>query len=332
MVQGGGVLVCDEVQQGKLATITRELLYLGRKLSNDSERPLSALLLGEITAETGKEAIALGADRVYVVEAKPFLESHPDAYVEMFLAVQRQLMPTTILMGHTDMGREVAPRLAARLGSSVCLNCVALSVDRQTGALLQTRPVYGGNAMAVWASQGYEPQIVTVRPRSVPAATPDTSRVGEVIPLRVEVDSAKVRGKLIESVREEVRGVKLEEAKVIVAGGGGIGGAEGFKMLEELAQLLGGAVGATRVPCDERWVPVSLEIGQTGRTVTPELYIAVGISGAVQHMAGCSGAKCIVAINKDPEAHIFQEADFGVVGDYREVVPALIERLKNLLA
>lgn len=332
MAQEECVLICDEVRQGKLATLTTELLSLGRKLSDDMKCPLSALLVGEIAEETGKEAVALGADKVYTVTARPFLESHPEAYVEILLAAYRELAPTKILMGHSDLGREVAPRLAAKLDGSVCLNCVALAVDADTGALLQTRPVYGGNAMAVWATQGHKPQIVTVRPRSVPAAAPDPSRVGEVMPLKVKVDGQKIRGRLLESVREDVKGIKLEEAKVIVAGGGGIGGAEGFKMLDELARLLGGAVGATRVPCDEHWVSLSLEIGQTGRTVTPELYIAVGISGAVQHMAGCAGAKFIVAINKDPDAHIFQEADLGVVADYREVVPALIERLKILLA
>jgi len=170
-----------------------------------------------------------------------------------------------------------------------------------------------------------------MRPRSSTPAEPDETREGKIISIKIQVDDSKFKTELLETVEEDVKGIKLEEAKVIVAGGGGIGGREGFEMLEELAQLLGGAVGITRVPRDEGWMPSSQEIGQTGHIVSPDLYIAVGISGAPQHLAGCSGAKNIVAVNKDPQAHIFQEADFGVVGDFREVLPILIEQCKALL-
>jgi electron transfer flavoprotein alpha subunit len=329
---GEGVLIGDEVQQGKLSLTTKELLAAGRKLADELGQPLAALLIGEVDEAAAREAVSLGADRVYTAGAPRFFETPPDSYVEIFSAVQNQSGARIILLPHTDLGWEVAPRLGARLDGSVCLNCVGLDFDQESGAVLLTRPVYGGNAMAVWASAADQVQVVTVKPRSFSPPEADTSRAGEVIALSVSVDEAAVRAKLEESAREEVKGVKLEDARVVVAGGGGIGGPEGFKLLEELARLLGGALGATRVACDERWVPLSLEIGQTGRTVAPELYIAVGISGAVQHMAGCAGSKCIVAINRDPEAHIFKEADFGVVGDYREVVPALIESLKSLLS
>jgi electron transfer flavoprotein alpha subunit len=171
-----------------------------------------------------------------------------------------------------------------------------------------------------------------MRPRATAPAEPDASRKGEIESLTVEVVDSSIKGKLVETVKEEVEGIKLEDAKVIVAGGGGIGGPEGFGMLQDLAKVLGGTVGVTRVPCDEGWMPMTLEIGQTGRIVGPDLYIAVGISGAVQHMAGCSGSKHIVAINKDPDAHIFKESDFGVVGDYRQAIPTLIEKCKALLA
>jgi electron transfer flavoprotein alpha subunit len=170
-----------------------------------------------------------------------------------------------------------------------------------------------------------------MRLRSSSPADPDESREGEIIPIKIEADDSSFKTELLEAVEEDVKGVKLEEAKVIVAGGGGIGAREGFEILEELAQILGGAVGITRVPRDEGWMPSSQEIGQTGHIVSPDLYIAVGISGAPQHLAGCSGAKNIVAINKDPQAHIFQEADIGIVGDYREVIPILIEQCRARL-
>ncbi|GAG34811.1 unnamed protein product, partial [marine sediment metagenome] len=244
----------------------------------------------------------------------PFSESHPERYAAIITNVCKQIAPSIILLGQTDMGRDVAPRLAARLGTTVCMDCVELAVDSETKSLLQTKPVYGGNAMAVWLFADYQPQVVTMRPRVAAPAEPDTSRKGEIVPLSIEVDESTIKGKLLETVKEEVKGIKLEEAKVIVAGGGGIGGSEGFQIIRELAQVFGGAVGVTTVPCDEGWMPSTLVIGQTGHMVSPNLYIVVGISGAMQHLAGCSSSKCIVAINKDPEAHIFKEADFGIVG------------------
>lgn len=242
----------------------------------------------------------------------------------------QQVTPSIILFGQTDMGRDIAPRLAARLETSVCMDCIELAVDPETKSLLQSKPVYGGNAMAVWATEDYQPQVVTIRPTVAAQAEPYPSKKGKISQLTVEIDDSMIKGQLLETVKEEIKGIRLEEAKVIVTGGGGIGGRKGFQLIQELAQILGGAVGISRVPCDEDWMPASLEIGQTGHTVSPHLYIAVGISGAPQHLAGCSGSKCIVAINKDPEAHIFKEADFGVVGDYKEALPSLIKRCREL--
>ncbi len=327
-----GVLICGEVIEGRITSITTELLNTGRRLCDDLNQPLSVLLIGQDTSEIAKEAILLGADKVYTVDGAPFAESHPERYVVVITKACQQIAPSIILLGQTDMGRDIAPRLAARLGTTVCVDCVELAIDPETKSLHQTKPVYGGNAMAVWVSEGYQPQIVAMRPRVVAPAEPDTSRKGEVVPIAIDVDDSTIKGKLLETVKEEVKGIKLEDAKVIVSGGGGIGGSEGFEMIRELAQLLGGAVGVSRIPCDEGWMPTTLEIGQTGQMVSPDLYIAVGISGALQHMAGCSGSKYIVAINKNPDAHIFKEADFGVVGDYREVLPPLIEKCKALLA
>lgn len=327
-----GVLICGEVADGKVTTTTKELLNVGRRLCDDLNQPLSTLIIGSDIEEVAKEVIALGADKVYVVDGLPFAETHPDHYVAIMMNACHQIAPSIILMGQTDMGRDVAPRLAARLGTTVCLDCIELAIDPNTKLLHQTRLVYGGNAAAVWVSESYWPQVVTMRPRSVLAAEANASRKGEIITLSITIDDAMIKGKLINVVKEEVKGVKLEEAKVIVAGGGGIGSSEGFRQLEELARILGGAVGVTTVPCDEGLMPTTLVIGQTGHTVRPGLYIAVGISGAPQHIVGCSDSKCIVAINKDPNAPIFKMADFGVVGDYREVVPALIEKCRTLLA
>jgi len=327
-----GILIFGELAKGRIIPTTKELMQTGRSLCDESGPPLSLLLVGQDIQQAAHEAITLGADKVYTTDGASFEKSLPEHYVAIITHVCEQIDPSLILFSQTDMGRETAPRLAARLGTSVCLDCLKLTIDKTTKMLLQTKPVYGGNAVAVWASANHQPHVVTMRPRASEPAKPDPSRKGEVIPLVIDVDEMSMKSKLLETVKEEARGISLEEAKVIVAGGGGIGGREGFQLLEELARVLGGTIGITRVPSDEGWMSSTLEIGQTGHIVSPEVYIAVGISGAPQHLAGCSGSKCIVAINKDPEAHIFKEADFGIVGDYREVLPALIEKLKALLS
>ena len=326
-----GLLVCGEVIDENVTTISKELLRMGRKLSGDLNQPLSILMIGQGIEEKAREVISLGADKVYIVNGPPFAESSPDLYVSIITEVCHQVVPSIILFGHTEMGRDVAPRLAARLNSVATMDCTGLSIDPETKRLLESKPVYGGNAMAIWVSESYDPQIVTLRPRAAMPAELDISRKGEVISLNIIVDNSTVKSKLLETVREEVKGIKLEDAKVIIAGGGGIGGIEGFKILEELAKVLRGTIGVTRVPCDEGWMPISLEIGQTGHIVTPNLYIAIGISGAPQHMAGCTGSKYIVAFNRDAEAQIFKEANFGIVGDYREILPSLIEKCKSLV-
>jgi len=331
MTASQGIVICGEVVDGKLTTVTRELLTLGKKLHNDLEQPLVAVLVGKGIQNAAEEAVRLGADTVYVADGPPFSETHPDLYVAVLVEAIKQMKPSVVVLGHTEMGREVGPRAAARLETAVTMDCTALSIDPETKRLLQFKPVYGGNAVAVCVSESCDPQIVTLRPRSIMAEEADASKTGEVRTLNVTVTDSMIKGRLLETVKQDVEGIKLEDAKVIVAGGGGIGGSEGFRMLEELARVLRGTVGVTRVPCDEGWKPLSLEIGQTGHIVTPDLYIAVGVSGAPQHMAGCLGSKRIVAINRDPDAQIFREADFGVVGDYRQVLPTLIAKCKTLL-
>jgi electron transfer flavoprotein alpha subunit len=210
------------------------------------------------------------------------------------------------------------------------MDCIELAIDGETKRLLQTKPVYGGNARAIFSGET-EPQIATVRAKAMTPLERDAARQGEVITLEAGLDPAAIRTKVLEKVSQEVEGVRLEAAPVVVSGGRGIGSAEGFKQLEELAKLLKGAVGASRPPCDNGWVPDVLQVGLTGKIVAPELYIAVALSGSSQHMAGCSGCKNIVAINKDAEANIFREARYGVVGDWKKVLPAFTEKVREMV-
>lgn len=325
-----GILICGETVAGKIASTTKELITTGRKLCDDLSLLLSLLLIGSDLRKEAEEAISLGADRVYTAEGSPFIESLPEHYLSIIISAYKKTQPTIILFSQTDMGRDVAPRLGARLGGNVCLDCIELAIDSDTKSLLHSKPVYGGNALAMWAPEALHPQVFSMRPRVVEPAAPNISRQGEIVQIQVDTHES-VKNQLIKTVKEEVKGVKLEDASVIVAGGGGIAGKEGFEILEELSRLLGGTVGISRVPRDEGWMPDHLEIGQTGHIVAPNLYIAVGISGAPQHMAGCSSSKYVIAINKDPEAHIFKEADVGIVGDYREVLPHFIEKYKDIL-
>jgi electron transfer flavoprotein alpha subunit len=332
MAEYKGMLVCGELADGKLASITTELLGCGRRLADDLQEDLSCLLAGDAVGEASKEAIAFGADKVYVVEHALLKEYEADSYLQVAERLAQEISPRIILMGQTFMGRDLAPRLAFRLGTSLATDCLDLSIDAKTKLLVQTRPVYGGNAQAVFASE-LMPQMATIRPKAMSALERDDSRKGEVIPFKVDIDTSKVRTKILETVKEEAVGIKLEDAPVIVCGGRGVGGPGPFQTtLKELADLLHGAVGASRPPADNGWVPEALHIGLTGKIVAPDIYFAIAVSGASQHTAGCSGSKHIIAINKDPEANIFREAEFGVVGKYEEVVPALTNKLKELLA
>jgi len=331
MADNKGVMICGEIIEGKLAPITAELLGGGRDLAGKLGEELSAVLLGSGIGDLANEAIALGADKVYVVD-DPLLKTYTtDAYVAAMEKVVQEISPNILLFGTTPLGRDLAPRLAFRLGTSVSMDCTALDIDPGSKLLLQTRPVYGGNALAVFVCEGSKPQMAAVRAKAMDPKDRDDSRSGEVIPIAAGIDPAAVRTKVVNTVKEEVEGIKLEDAEVIVCGGRGVGSAEDFKMLEPLAKALNAAIGASRPPCDNGWVSPSIQIGLTGKIVGPTLYIAVALSGSSQHMAGCSGAKNIIAINKDAEANIFKEARFGVVGDFKKVIPAFTDKVKELV-
>jgi len=331
MAEYKGVMVYGEVSETKLAGITTELLGCGRKLADDLGQELYAVLVGSDISSLAQEAITFGADKVCVIDDPLLKDYQTDSYVSVIEKVVKQVMPQILLLGQTSIGRDLAPRLAFRLETAASMGCVMLDIDPKSKLLLQTKPVYGGNAQATFVSKSC-PQIATVRAKAMSPLEPDASRQGEIVTIKAELEPSAIRTKVLEKVPEEVVGIKLEDAEVVVAGGRGIGSAEGFQQLEELAKMLKGAVGASRPPCDNGWVPDSLQVGLTGKIVTPDLYIAVALSGSSQHMSGCSGSKNIIAINKDPEANIFKEARFGIVGDWKKTLPAFAEKVKELLA
>ena len=325
-----GVLICGEIADGKLAQITIELLGVGRKLANDLGEELSILLLGSKAGSLGKDAIAYGADNIYVAEDSLLDAYNSDAYTQVAAIVSRKVLPSIMLFGHTDIGCDLAPRLTGRLGGGLAMDCLALSIDPVTKLMSATRAVFGGNAHAVMVTKAARPQMATIRLKTVPPAERSDSRQGQIIIIEDKIDPVIIKTKVVEKITEKVEGVKLEDADVVVSGGRGIGSAQNFEMVKELARVLGGAVGATRPVCDEGWTPAALQVGQSGKVVSPKLYIAVALSGAMAHITGCLGSKCIVAINKDKEANIFNVARYGIVGDYKEVLPALTAKLKEL--
>jgi electron transfer flavoprotein alpha subunit len=327
-----GVLVCGEVAEGKLAPVTIELLGVGRKLADELGEDLSVLLMGSQTGGLGQEAIAYGADKAYFAEDSLLDNYNSDAYTQVAANLCREVLPSIMLLGHTDIGYDLAPRLNGRLGGGLAMDCLALSIDPATKRLVSTRPVFGGNANAEMVSRSALPQMATIRPKTMPPAERNDSRQGEVIKVEGKFDPSALKVKVVDRVIEEEEGIKLEDAEVVVSGGRGMGSAENFEMLRDLARVLGGAVGATRPACDEGWAPMALQIGQTGKVVSPKIYIAVALSGAIPHITGCLGSKYIVAINNDKEANIFNVAHFGIVADHKEVIPALTAKFKELLS
>lgn len=332
MAEYKGVMVCGEIIEGKLATISMELLGGGRGLAGALGEELSLVLMGSGIGDLGKEAIAFGADKVYVVDDPLLSDYQTDSYVAVMEKVVKQVSPNILLFGQSAIGRDLAPSLAFRLDTAVSMDCLELSIDPDSKLILQTRPVYGGNAKAIYICEETKPQMATVRAKAMDPMERDDARKGEVITIESGLDPSMIRTKVIDRVKEEVVGIKLEDAEVVICGGRGMGSAEAFQELEPLAKILTAAVGATRPPCDNGWVAASLQVGLTGKIVSPTLYIAVALSGSSQHMAGCSGSKNIIAINKDAEANIFKEARYGVVGDYKKVLPAFTEKVKELLA
>jgi electron transfer flavoprotein alpha subunit len=326
-----GVLILCEISEGKLAPISTELLGAGRKLAIELGQELGAVIIGSNASHLAQEVIAFGADKVYIVD-DPLLKDYlSDAYLSVIDKVVKQVNPEIFLMGQTPTGRDLAPRLACWLNTSAFLDCIALAIDTAVKKLLLTKPVYGGNAQATYICESY-PQIATLRRKAFSPLNRDANRRGEVIIISAGLDASKIRTRVTNRKVEAAAGIKLEDARVIVCGGRGIGSADGFKQLDELAKLLQGTIGASRPPCDNYWVPDNLQIGLTGKIISPELYIGVALSGSSQHLSGCAGARVIVAINKDEQANIFKVAHYGVVGDWKKVLPAFTARVKQLVS
>ncbi len=279
MAENKGVMVYCEMAEGRLAAIATEGLGCGRKLADDLGEELAAVVIGAEAGTVAPEAISRGADRVYVVTDPLLKDYQTDSYLAVMERVVKQATPQIVILGQTTIGRDLAPRLAFRLETAATLDCIELSIDPESRRLRQTKPVYGGNAQAAFITNT-DPQIVTIRAKAMTPLEPDNSRQGEVIPIDADLDPAAIRTRVLDKVMEETEGVKLEDAEVIVAGGRGIGSAEGFQQLAELAKLLKGAIGATRPPCDNGWVPDTLQIGLTGKIVAPAL------SGSSQHLTG----------------------------------------------
>jgi len=306
---------------------TLELLGAARRLADSTGGQVRAAVLEATRSGLGARLFAFGADQVYRVEHALLNGSPADACVEALVQVASPLGPQLILLADDSRGREMAPRLAYRLGAGAVTEVTGLQGDGS--ALLFQRQMYGGRTVATFVAQRL-PVVGTVKPRTMEPAPEQVGRTGQEMPVVVSLDTSHVRIRVMERVEEEVRGVKLENAKVIVSGGRGLKGPEPFKQLEELAQILKGAVGASRAATDAGWVPASWQVGQTGKTVSPDLYIAVGISGATQHLAGMTSSKTIVAINTDADAPIFKVAHLGVVGDFKAVLPKFIEKCREL--
>lgn len=329
MAETKGVLIVGEITEGKLAAITTELLGIGRKFADDLGQELAAVLIGSGIGDLANEAIAFGADKVYVIDNNIFAEYTTDGYTGVMEKLNTEAAPEIILMGQTSLGMDLSPRLAFRLGTATVLDCVDLNIE--DGLLQKYKPVYGGNAQAIYVSET-KPQMAAIRVKAFEPLVQDTARSGEVVNFDPGIGAADIRQKVVNRVKEEVEGIKLEDAEVVVCGGRGIGSAEAFAALYELAEMMGGAVGASRPPCDSGWIPANLQIGLTGKFVSPNIYIAIALSGSSQHLAGMSGSKNIIAINKDPKANIFGIAHYGVVGDYKKVLPAFREKCQELLA
>jgi len=333
MVEDKGILVCGELLEDRITPVTLELLGIGRKLADELGEELGAVFMGSgLTGTAFQKGIAFGADKVYVVDNPLLKDYQTDSYVAVMHKVCQDLKPNIVLLGQTSLGRDLAPRLASRLQAPLVMDCVNLKIDPQTKLLVQTKPVYGGNAMASYVSEA-KPQLATVRSKSMTAAEPDASRRGEIIALEGIIDPAMIRTRVVARMEDkEGAGKRLEVADVVICGGRGIGSAENFACLEELARLLNGAVGSTRPPCDLGWTPPELQIGLTGKVIAPAIYIGVALSGSSAHLAGIGNSKNIIAINNDPEANIFRVANYGIVGDFKKVMPIVIDACQKLVS
>ncbi len=322
-----GVWVFAEQRGGNLSRVSLELLGKAQELAMTLNQEVSALLLGSGVSKLADTLIEYGADNVYLAQHRALENYRTLSYTKVIEELLVNYMPNILLLGATHLGRDLAPRLSRRVGVGLTADCTELTIDPGEGILLQTRPAFGGDIMATIANRYSRPQMATVRP-GVMEAIKKPGNKGRVIRHKVSLLEKEIRTKILEMVRERKKNVSLADAKVIVAGGRGVGSKEEMKSLFSIAELMGGEVAGTRIIVEEGWLPVERQVGQTGQTVRPEIYIACGISGAIQHRAGMLGSRYIIAINKDERAPIFEVADWGIVGDLHEVVPAFEKAIR----
>lgn len=331
---GNGVMLYGEIDDGGIANITAEMAGVGRNIADKLGQELQAVLIGNGAKIYAQELICLGIDKVYVCD-DPVLGNYQS---DLYVAVMEDLVqdpPSLLLFGHTETGRDLAPRLGFRLRTGVVMDGIKIEADTSSRKIFITHPVYGSKANARFTLKSDGLQIATIRAKSNEPAEKDANRTGEIVIRTGSIPKPETPIKVIEQVKDEVTGVKLEQASVVVSGGRGMQGAEGFEYLRKLARILGGetggAVGASRAAVDNGWISNKQQVGQTGKIVSPNIYVAVGISGAMQHIAGCASSKNIIAINKDPEAPIFNIANYGIVGNWEEVIPAFTEKCESIL-
>ncbi|MFW6238319.1 MAG: FAD-binding protein [Halanaerobiales bacterium] len=323
------IWVYGELEDGEPAPFVYELIGEGKKLATKLDEELCVVLPGHKVKDNAGKLIEYGVDKVYLTENKELADYNDEYYTALLTELIESYKPSIVLFGATTIGRSLGPRVAARIETGLTADCTGLDIDEETGNLLQKRPAFGGNIMATIICRDNRPQMATVRPGVMEAAEKATDHEGKIIEHDFKVNSVKTKTRIIEAVEEIKDRVNIGEADIIVSGGRGVGSAENFEIIEQLADALGGAVGASRAAVDSGWISHDHQVGQTGTTVSPRMYIACGISGAVQHIVGMKNSDIIIAINKDPEAPIFNHATYGLVGDLFEIIPLLVEQLEK---
>ncbi len=324
-----GVMVVAEQKKGVVQSVSYELLGAGRRLAEEIGCGVSSVLIGNNLASQAKKLVAYGADKVFLVQSDKLKDFNEESYTKLLVRIISEQRPEIVLGGATTIGRSLLPRLAVELKTGLTADCTGLDIQKETGNLMQTRPAFGGNIMATILCEKRRPQMATVRHKVMKALPPDEGRTGEIIEVAPTDAELETRAKVLESIEEAAETINIAEADIIISGGRGMKGPENYSMLFKLAKLLGAAVGASRSAVDAGWVPYSFQVGQTGKTVQPKLYIACGISGAIQHLVGMQSSDTIVAINKDPEAPIFKVATYGLVGDLFEIIPRLTKEIEQ---
>ncbi|MCP3282480.1 electron transfer flavoprotein subunit alpha/FixB family protein [Clostridioides difficile] len=324
-----GVWVIGEQREGKINPVTIELIGEGRKLADQLGKELAVVIAGYEVEKEVKELLHYSVDKVYYINDPLLKDFTTDGYAISIANLIERKKPEVVLVGATSIGRDIAPRIAGKVGTGLTADCTKLEIDSTDNKLLQTRPAFGGNLMATIVCPKNRPQMSTVRPGVMAKAVRNESETGILEVVTPELTEKMIRTRLVEILPQEKKSVNLTDARIIVSGGRGLKRAEGFELIKELADKLGAEIGASRAAVDSGWIEHSHQVGQTGTTVRPELYIACGISGAIQHLAGMSDSKYIVAINKDAKAPIFSICDYGIVGDLYEIIPEMIESLNR---